>query len=565
MPQAPTPVLKKQVEDILNRHEEMDRDRKKFEVLWRKTASLIDINNNDFTTSQRYDAGGEQKGEKVFDNTAILARDRLAAAHESMITPRNAKWHGLKATDEALVDNEEVTEYLDTIRDRLFSARYRPSANFASQLGAYYQSLVTYGTGAMFIDERPGEGLRYKCLHLNELFILEDHAGVVDTVHRQFELTAKAAVQKSDELGWSLPDTIRNAARTNPTQRYWFLHCVYPNDGSMAGYGARDVAYTSVYIAKDQAHLCGSGGFRTMPYAVGRYVTGARETYGRGPGQTVLRDIQMLQEMNKSAIRVAQRISDPPLFASEETDVLAALSLRPGHINYGGINPDGSPSVVPFQDTARLAEALELIQDRRQAVNDAFLVTLFQVLLEKPPNMTATEALLRAQEKGVLLTPVMGRQQSEFLGRLIEREIDIMTEAGQFDDVPMPEIMRDMGAGVELVYDAPLNRLQRTDEAVGILRTVEALAEPAKIDPSVYDVLEWPKVARVLADANGAPAKVLRTVEEMAELAAERKQGEALQQASVVGPAIGKTIKDLAQAQATAQSVPQPIPMVQPA
>ena len=44
--------------------------------------------------------------------------------------------------------------------------------------------------------------------------------------------------------------------------------------------------------------------------------------------------------------------------------------------------------------------------------------------------MTATEVLERAREKGALLAPTMGRQQSEALGPMIEREIDILVECG---------------------------------------------------------------------------------------------------------------------------------------
>ena len=65
------------------------------------------------------------------------------------------------------------------------------------------------------------------------------------------------------------------------------------------------------------------------------------------------------------------------------------------------------------------------MEQRRVAIDDAFLVTLFQILVDTP-RMTATEALIRAQEKGMLLTPTMGRQQSEALGPQIERELDLL-------------------------------------------------------------------------------------------------------------------------------------------
>lgn len=560
---------KREAQSILEFQAGLERERMEWEPLWRDVSTFIDPNADDFgSESERRQ--GQKKGERVFDNTAIMARDRLAAAHESMLTPRNAKWHGLRSSVATLNENEEVQEWFEAVRDRVFAARYSPKANFASQIGAYYQQLDTFGTGAVFIDENVGVGLRYKALHLNELYIAEDFQGRVNRVHRKFTLTALQAAEMLKRGRFvSLPKPILDCANDNSRklERFWFIHCVYPNEdgGGYGAYGRNSWAWESKYIACDFEHVCAEGGFRTMPFAVGRYLTGPRETYGRAPGMTVLRDIQMLQEMNKTAIREAQRLADPPMFLSGAPGN-TPFSMRAGAVNYRMVDPSsGRPLAQPFQSNADLSAMLELIQDRRQSVNDAFLVTLFQILLDKPPNMTATEALLRAQEKGVLLAPTMGRQQSEFLGPMIEREIDILTEAGEFDDMPMPDVLREYGAGIEIVYDAPLNRLQRTDEAVGILRTVEALAEPAKIDASVYDVFQWDKVARTMAEANGAPASVLNSIDEMAALRESRKQSEAIEQASVAGPALGKTIESITQAQATAANIPQPIPLVQPA
>jgi len=551
-------------EAISLRFSELDTSRKEWEPLWRKVATYIDPASDDFV-SQGDRKGGDLKGEKVFDNTAIQARDRLVAAHDSTLTPRNSKWHGLKASDDALNDIEEVKEWCEGITSRIFAARYNPRANFAAQIGAYYQSLVTFGTGVMFIDEEMGSHIRYRALHLNEAFIDEDHTGRVDTIYRRFQRTARQAVMMAERLGGTLPKDIMTAAKDAPDQKFWFIHAVEPNPEARPDrIDPNSMPVRSIYLAKESNHIISQGGYRTLPYAIGRYSTGPREIYGRSPGMAVLRDIQMLNEINKTVIRVAQRQADPPLFVPEEGAV-KGWSMRPGKLNYGAITGDGKPMASAFHDQADLSATLEIIQDRRTAINDAFLVTLFQILVEKAPNMTATEALLRAQEKGVLLTPVMGRQQSEFLGTLIEREIDLLTEAGQFEDMPMPEVLLEAGASVEVVYDAPLNRLQRTDEAVGILRTVEALAEPAKIDPGVYDVFQWEKVARVMGEANGAPAKVMNTLEEMAMIRQQREQSKQMEQAAVVGPAIGKTIKDISQAQAVAGNVLPSIPQVAPA
>jgi hypothetical protein len=88
---------------------------------------------------------------------------------------------------------------------------------------------------------------------------------------------------------------------------------------------------------------------------------------------------------------------------------------------------------VPFKTGANVPLGLELMALEKQDIEDAFLVTVFKVLAENP-QMTATQVLEIAQQKGVLLAPTMGRQHSEDLGPLIERELDIASKAGSAAD-----------------------------------------------------------------------------------------------------------------------------------
>jgi hypothetical protein len=289
-----------------------------------------------------------------------------------------------------------------------------------------------------------------------------------------------------------------------------------------------------------------------MPYAVGRYVSGPKETYGRSPAMTVLPDIKMLNEMSKTVIRAAHKIVDPPLLLQED-GALSAFDLRPGALNYGGVNDQGQQMVHPLQTNARVDIGLDMMDQRRKVINDAFMVTLFQILVDAP-QMTATEAMLRAQEKGALLAPTMGRQQSEFLGPLIERELDILARAGVLP--PMPEALMAAGGVVDIQYQSPLNRAQRSEDGVAILRTLESVTPLAQINPAVLDVFDAEAIARELADINGVPAKVLRTPDQVAAMKqaqAQAAQAQALLQAA---PVVTGGIKDLAQAQSLAASNP---------
>ena len=59
-------------------------------------------------------------------------------------------------------------------------------------------------------------------------------------------------------------------------------------------------------------------------------------------------------------------------------------------------------------------------------------------ILQDNPRMTATEVIERTREKGILLAPTVGRQQSEYLGPLVDREIDVLVEQGLLP--PMPDV-----------------------------------------------------------------------------------------------------------------------------
>jgi hypothetical protein len=173
--------------------------------------------------------------------------------------------------------------------------------------------------------------------------------------------------------------------------------------------------------------------------------------------------------------------------------------------------------------------------------------------------MTATEAMLRAQEKGALLAPTMGRQQSEMLGPMIERELDILGTAGVLP--PMPEALVEMGGDVEVEYVSPLARSQRAEEGVAILRTLESVTPLAQVDPNVLMVFNPEMIARELAEINGVPAKVLRSKEEIEAMKEQQMQDMQAQQLLAAAPIAANSAKTLAETAALSGQVPQQLPI----
>lgn len=542
----------------LTQHTQMESERSTFERVWQEIEDRINPTDTQFSSKSADQTKGVQRIDKVFDATPGLALDRFKAAIHSLVTPRNQMWHKLKAVDEELAEDTEVTRYLEEVTRRLFAARY--AANFDSEVQGCYYNSGKYGSMGIYTGERVGKSLFYRGIPMKQLFFAESEYGIVDLVHRDWMWTARQAYQK---WGGKLPEVIRRAAERTPHQQFRFLHVVKPRDQvDVSRNDHKGMEFVSYYISFDTRDVIDEGGFRSFPYAVGRYDLNPGEVYGRSPCMTILPDVKMLNEMNRTTIQAAQLAVLPPLLAHRD-GILDAIRMTPAAINYGGVDEQGRQLIQPMQVGGDVRLGLEMMDQKRSVINDALLQTLFQILVDKP-NITATEAMLRAQEKGQLIGPTGSRIESEFLSNMLYRELDILAAAGQLPE--MPKKLMDRGGLFEIEYDSPLSRAREAEGGVAILRTFEQLAPIAQVaGPSAFKRFNIDKVSKELARLNGMPSKVLYTDEEMEEIDAAQAQADQMQQILAAAPVAASAAKDLASAQSLAGSAPnQVLPDIMP-
>ena len=497
---------------ILRRFDSLEGRRSEWEGVWQQCADYV---------LPRLGKSG-RRADRIFDSTAPLALSRFAAAMESVLVPRTQKWHNLVTGREDLDQRPEVRRYLDGLRDNLFAVRYAPEANFANQVTEALLSLGVFGTAVVFVDDRMGRGLRYQCIPVHEVYLAGDAAGRVDTVFRWYRLTAR---QAREEFGEELPDDIRRDAEDarRMEAEHEFIHGVFPRKDFKPGrVEARNMPVVSVHIARAARRVVRESGYRTMPYAVSRYTVSPGEVYGRSPAMEAMPEVVQLNEMKKTILRAGQKIVDPPLLIAED-DILSGFNLKSGALNFGGLDEQGRPRVVPLQTGGNLPVGLELIEDARRVVNDVFHNNLFQILVETPQK-TATEVIERAQEKAQLLAPVMGRQQSELLRPLIEREMDILIAAGAVP--PVPEELAEAGAEVHPKYETPMAQALDSRDGQAILNAIQGLGLLAQVDPTVTDLINAPEAGRKVWVGFGASTAALRTPEEVAEKQQERAERE---------------------------------------
>ncbi len=533
---------------IISRFERAERDRGTWESHWEEIAKrVLPRYSQSFASGTATATHGAKKTDEMYDATAALALPKFAAAMESMLTPRGSRWHGLRPLDGILRRNRSARIYFDQATDALFRYRYSPRAGYASQQHEIYIALGAFGTGAMFVDQldkRYGGGLRYRALHLSEIYFLENHQGIIDTALRKFPLTARQAIQRygEDSLPNEIVDTVKDGK--NDEKEFWFIHCVKPREEA-EGFDperldVRGMAYASFTVSVAHKTMVREGGFNTFPYPISRYVVGPGETYGRSPAMMALPAIKVLNEEKKTVLKQGHRVVDPVLLTHDD-GVLDGFSMRPGTLNPGGVTADGRP-LVHALPTGNLSLAKEMMQDEQLVINDAFLVTLFQILVQTP-QMTATEVLERAREKGALLSPTMGRQQSEFLGPLIERELDVLSQQDLLP--PMPGIVQQALGEFEIVYESPLSRAQRAEQATGLLQIVNWMREGIAVtnDPSPMDWIDWDMAVPELADISAVPARWIHDPETVTQIRKSRAEQAQAQQMVDAAPAAAGVMK----------------------
>lgn len=233
-------------------------------------------------------------------------------------------------------------------------------------------------------------------------------------------------------------------------------------------------------------------------------------SYGESPVMKALADIQSLQVLAKAELHSAQTVAKPALLVAHD-GVTNRINLNPGGINRGGLDGNGNPTIRPLNpNVPALNFAEQILAAKQTRVEKSLYIHLFQILIERASD-TATEALLRANEKGELLGPAgYGFQLSHAM--IAERELGILERKGAFRPGALLELPPTLpGRGVAARSRTPLDRIRRSPEMMGTQRTIETGALLAQLGMTeALDGIDPDAVMELSQEVNGAPHKIMR-------------------------------------------------------
>lgn len=239
-----------------------------------------------------------------------------------------------------------------------------------------------------------------------------------------------------------------------------------------------------------------------MPLMVVRWSKATAEVYGRSPAASALPDIKMIQEMMKETIISAQLANRPPLLVRDDDQFAPAATVPGGIIRYSGEAPKAFSSGVDS------SVGLEIMNEIRDRIRTAFFND--RLMTSGNVQMTATESLMRGEERMRLLGPVAGRIQTELLGPMIDRVFGLLLRRGK---IPPPP--KGVGTEIRVEYVSPLAMVQKQQEAQAVLKTVEAASPLVTLDPEAGKVFNAPEIIRKLGKVFGASDVLLRSEAEL--------------------------------------------------
>lgn len=541
--------------DILSRQAELESERSQYEHVWEAVAEFCDPDAPDMWSGRRRQAGAdsqaerqERRGARVYANTINSAANRLAAGLESLIIPQSEKWHGLSTAAMNDEESDEEKEWAEALRDFLFSLRYSANSNFVPATQACLRNVVRYGPAYLYAEEgfAPHTLIRYASIPVVEGYLCRNRWGQVDIFHRRYERTARQAAQL---LGYEkLPARIKMLV-DDPAKcetKISLIQCIQPRDERKmyrlgGSYQYLDTAFASYHVLEDEEVIVRESGFRSFPVSCFNWRRYEGDPYGISPTIEALTTVREENAVRRSGLRALQQVTDPATASKARLDYVPVLN--PGENYPGLIDDQGRPLIAPIATGQNPTYAFSYAESRAEEIRDMMFVNLFQTLVQNP-QMTATEALIRQEEKGALLGPSGSIIQAGFASNL-DRELGILEDKGLYEEdsrfLPPASLA---GKAVRPTFTGPLDVLRRSAEARDTIQVVTAAMQMAQFDPGVMDNIDGDEALKIVQSAGRSPQRIFRRQDEVAGIRDARAKAQAAQAGMAAIANAGKVAKD---------------------
>lgn len=517
------------------RKQNLDSKRTNYIPKWDEIAVFVDPRNAYFRV-KRSNGNLSQLIPKM-DDTAQSLLPIYAAVLNSMLTPQAYIWHKLQFFDPEM--QKQYGPALDEENKFIYNRRYSAYSNFSPAMNEAYMSAGAYGHSVMeLVPDYKHKCISYQTLPIREFYIDKDAYGFVNVFYRE-------VIYSMRNLLSIFPNYMPEKYRTRDDLKWLddkitLLHAVEPSFEKSGHYHSAYVDLTNKEIIEEtELKYCPYLCFRSSVFP------SSDDPYGFSPCMSVLPSIKALNSLQFNFLKQTDLVGQPTLLTN--SDVIDARKVSAsGMVIEGGIDDEGREMVKALRTYSDLPSMDYLIQKYQDSVSTALLAK-YMALMSDTQSRSATDAMIKSNERANLVAPSGDRVSREFLLPLIETELAIYGDMNILP--PMPAELKDLNSEFDIILDNPMLKGQRMDSVNSAVNLMGMIGQFAQLDPNIANSINVDKLVRYIQENMNVPTQVMNTPEEVEAQNTADAQQQQLAAMVNAAPQVGKAMKDIASAQ----------------
>lgn len=539
--------------EIVSEFKKLSDERVSLDAEWQNIAEYIIPHKANIT---RKSSRPSELESKLYDTTGIDSLLTAAAGLMNWTTPKSMQWFSFEPTRK-YKHNTAIRKWLAECTS--LGNEYLANSNFYTQRHESLIDKLAFGTSAMFSQVSDKGETYFENLEVASYVIKENFMGIVDTVLRKIELTAKQAAQQFGED--MLPKCVIEDLQNNHTRKHDYIHICKPREAHNVSTNAikptTEKPFASIYIHEATKTIVKESGYDTFPFHVGRWLSwnGIYKGWGYGPGFSVLPEVRQVNYYQKMLDIYAGKVVFPPMLVPDTFE--GTLDTSSKAINYYKDNSGGPEAFRQLEVTGNMQIGLERLDTRRKAIHSKFFTDLWQMLATREHQKTATEVIELVNEKLDALSPAFDKDVSEVIEPMLQRMFNLWGINGMLPPPP-EEAIELVQNGYASVPNPVITMSGKLALAIKQLknttsdRQLQRLMAMSQANPAILDIWNFDAWAKDSSFNAGVDAAYIRDDEEVKQIRDQRAQAQQAQQQQQMMLAAGKVIgpdniKNLAQ------------------
>lgn len=539
--------------DLIREADALRNDRANIDALNQDIANYVMPRKNQIT--QHTTQGTNSPEEEMFDLTAVRDAQILAAGQlDYLVSGRWFQFDPPSVLTAGGKPDDDAQEYCQRCTEIVM--RELGNSNFNTELHEMLMDRSAFTHAALYVeelnDDPDGVVLNFRKDDVGTYSIAENNRGRVDKVFRDFEMTARQAVQEfgPENVGKSVMVAYEDKAKCD-THKFKFIHAVFPRkveEQDPTKLDARFFPVASVYVQCQDKIVCRESGYPEMPYIVTRFLKWGKSPYGYSPSIEALPAVRQVNLMVKHMAALGEIAAWPRILVPH--GLTSRLDLSPGGETVVDPNVPADAWPREFATGGRWDIGEQLIRQVQEQIHRAFYVDLFQLLanLERG-EMTAFEVSQRLAEKVRTFSPTFERLAQEVFRPMLRRCFAIAFRRKLLPDAPQSMLVQSADGKTaalalpQIVLTGKMALAIKEVENNAFLRAMEVVLPMSEQRPDVLDNIELDEGTRTILRNYGVPANIVRSVVDRDAIRVERAQAQAqaaqMEQAAMVAKAAG--------------------------